>query len=328
MTQKIGFLGSDNSHLERFGEILNLEDHPSYWPDSGAQVWAVWGEDPERTKKGAANVRIPVVADSPEQVVEECDMVFVITRSAGLHLDLARPVIEARKPLFVEKPLTQTPNQARELLGLVEASGVNMTSFSTLRYGSAARLYREGLDAAGPVRYASYVGPATRRNPYGGILFYAIHVVELMNEFHGPDVVSVRAVESPPDADKSNIAVACTLGDGTLVSLALVGDGTYFFYMMAVGQDGMVEVPGTTRNYAEEAAQQAHEAGSGGATPGRAVDNPAADHYENGMREILSVLRGEKPSGVSHEDMLRSIQVCAAIEESLQRNAPIDPRTL
>ena len=98
--------------------------------------------------------------------------------------------------------------------------------------------------------------------------------------------------------------------------------------MMAVGQNGMVEVPGTARNYAEEAAQKAYETGSGGASPGRAVDNPTADHYENGMREILSVLRGEKPSGVSHQDMLRSIQVCAAIEESLQRNAPVDPRTL
>ena len=209
MTQKIGFLGSDNSHVERFGEILNLEAHPSYWPDSGAQVWAIWGEDPERTREGAANAGIPVVADSPERVVEECDMVFVLPRKASLHLDYARPVLEARRPLFVEKPLTQTPDQARELLALVEDSGVNMTSFSTLRYGSAARLYREGLKVAGPVRYASYIGPATRRNPYGGIAFYAIHAVELMIEFHGADLVSVRAVENP--AGRGKIQHRCGL---------------------------------------------------------------------------------------------------------------------
>ena len=328
MTQKIGFLGSDNSHVERFGEILNLEDHPSYWPDSGAQAWAIWGEDPERTREGAANAGIPVVASGPERVVEECDIVFVLPRHAGLHLDYARPVIEARRPLFVDKPFTHTPDQARELLALVEDSGINMTSFSSLRYGGAARLYREGLKAAGPVKYATYTGPATRRNPYGGIIFYAIHAVELMIEFHGADLVSVRAVENPPDGDKSNIVVACSFEDGTLVSLALIGDGTSFFYMMAVGRDGMVEVPGTARNYAEEAALQAHETGSGGTTSRSAVAAPPADHYERGMREILSVLRGEKPSGVSHEDMLRSIQVCAAIEESLQRNAPVDPRTL
>ena len=91
MTQKIGLIGSDNSHVERFSEILNLEDHPSYWSDSGGQVWAIWGEDLERTREGAANGSIPVVASSPEQVVEESDIVFVIPRDAGLHLDYARP---------------------------------------------------------------------------------------------------------------------------------------------------------------------------------------------------------------------------------------------
>ena len=98
--------------------------------------------------------------------------------------------------------------------------------------------------------------------------------------------------------------------------------------MLAVGRDGMVEVPGTARNYAKEAAQQANETGSGGASSRSAVAAPPADHYERGMREILSVLRGETPDGVSHKDMLRSIQVCAAIEESLQRDAPVDPRPL
>ena len=66
-------------------------------------------------------------------------MVFVVARHGGLHLDHARPVIAARKPLFVDKPFTHTPDQARELISLVEESGIPMTSFSTLRYGSDAR---------------------------------------------------------------------------------------------------------------------------------------------------------------------------------------------
>ena len=328
MTQKIGFLGSDNSHVERFSEILNLERHPSHWPDSGARVWAIWGEDAVRTREGAANGGIPVVASSPEQVVEECDMVFVLSRHSGLHLDLARPVIEARKPLFVDKPLTQTPGEARELISLVRESGITMTSFSTLRYGSEALAFGEGLRAASPVRYASYMGPAKRRSPYGGIIFYAIHVVELMLNFHGADVVSVSAVESPPGADKANINAVCTYGDGTLVSLGLIGDGVYVFYMMGVGHDGIVVVPGTARNYAADAESRARAEGGGSQAPKSAAAAPRADHYENGMREILAVLRGEKPGGVSREQMLMAIQVCTAIEESLQRGAPVDPRTL
>ena len=56
-------------------------------------------------------------------------------------------------------------------------------------------------------------------------------------------------------------------------------------------------------------------------------DKPRADHYELGMRQILGVLRGERPVIVD-EEMLGSIQLCAAIEESLQSGKAIDPRSL
>jgi predicted dehydrogenase len=327
MTQKIGLLGSDNSHAERFSEILNVKDHPSYWSDSGARVWAIWGPDSERTSEAAANGQISVVADGPEQVVAECDMVFVIPRNSDLHLEYAKPAIAAGKPLFVDKPLTRTPDDARELLSLARKAAIPVTSFSTLRYGSDAISFGEGIAAAGPIRYASYMGPAARNSPYGGILFYAIHTVELMQHFHGHDVVSVRAVESPPGADRSNVNVTCTYADGTLVSLGLIGDGVYLFYMMAVGQEGIVEEPGTARNYAADAASRARAESAHTKVVRESEDKPRADHYELGMRQILAVLRGERP-GVSDEQMLGSIQLCAAIEESLQRGEAIDPRSL
>ena len=328
MTQKIGLIGSDSSHVERFTEILNVDDHPAYWPDSGARVWSIWGEDPQRTRDAADQGRIPMVGSSPEQVVDQSDMVFVVARHGGLHLDHAKPVIAAGKPLFVDKPFTQTPDQARALISLVEESGIPMTSLSTLHYGSDARVYGKGLRAASPVRYAAYIGPAARQNQYGGIVFYAIHAVELMLNFHGVDVVSVNAVEGRTGADKSNINATCTYGDGTLVSLGLIGDGTPGFYMMGVGRDGIVEVPGTVRNYAADAASRSRVEGGGTQIPQSAADTPKVDYYENGMRAILSVLRGEKPSDITHEQMLRAIQVCSAIEESLLRGAAVDPRNL
>ncbi len=327
MTQKIGLLGSDNSHVERFSEILNVADHPSYWADSGARVSVIWGPDPERTWEGAANGQIPIIADSPEQVIAECDMVFVISRDAGLHLGYAKHAIAAGKPLFVDKPLTQTPDQARELISLSRKAGIPMTSFSTLRYGSDAIAFGEGIETAGAIRYASYMGPAARNSPHGGVLFYAIHSVELMQHFHGHDVTSVRAVESPPGADRSNINVTCTYADGTLVSIALIGDGVYLFYMMAVGQEGIVEVPGTARNYAADAESRARAESAKTQVVRESEDKPRADHYELGMRQILGVLRGERP-GIADEEMLGSIQLCAAIEESLQSGKAIDPRSL
>jgi hypothetical protein len=84
--------------------------------------------------------------------------------------------------------------------------------------------------------------------------------------------------------------------------------------MMAVGQDRMVDSSGTTRNYTADAASRARIEGGESRTLRYAASAPRADHYERGMRDILSVRRGDKPSGVSHEEILRGIQVCASIE--------------
>ena len=99
--QRIGLIGSDNSHVARCTEILNLEGHPAYWPDSGATVHAIWGDDAALTAEEAEKGRIPVVASSPEEVAETCDLVFATSRRPGVHVAHASPAIEARKPLFV-----------------------------------------------------------------------------------------------------------------------------------------------------------------------------------------------------------------------------------
>ena len=306
-----------------------MEGHPDFWPDSGAHIWAIWDSDAEGAARAAEYGGIDAVASTPEEVVAGSDLVFVIARRAGEHLDLARPVIEARKPLFVDKPLTRTPGEARELLSLVERSSIPMTSFSTLRFGSDTERYGEGLRGIGTVRYASYTGPAQRKHPYGGLEFYAIHSVELMLQYHGVDVVSVQAVESPLDGERSNIVAACSFADGTLVTLGLVGDGTYHFRMTAIGRDGAIDVERGMDAASPDAT------GLAGALGQASADQPAAtgaggrsDHYPRGMRKILAVLRQEEENRISHEEMLRSIQVCSAIEESLQTGAAVDPRTL
>ena len=299
MTDKIGFIEPDSSHGERFSEIFNLEGHPAFWPDSGARVHAVWGTDPARVKEVADYGHVPVVADSPEQVAEECDYVFVLARHAGKHLDETRPVIAAGKPLFVDKPLTGTPHDARELISLADKTGVIVTSFSTLRYATDTLRYAEAFGKASPVRFATYLGPASRTSHYGGIAFYAIHAVELMLHFHGADIESVIAMEHVRDAEKSNIVAVSTYSDGTLVTLGLLGDAAYHFRLTAVGREGVADM---------------------------ALE--LNDNYLRGMQELMPVLRGEKPPGVSGAEMLRAVQVCEAIERSLTNGKPVDPREL
>ena len=326
---KIAILGSDNSHSERFPEILNVSSHPDYWEDSSATVHAIWGEDDARTREVAEKFSIPKVASSPEEAVADASMVFVVSRHGGLHLDLARVAIDTRKPVFVDKPFTVSPDDARELVALAEDAAVPMVSFSTLRYGSDTVDFKHRMSEIGPVRYASYTGPTSRRNDYGGLFFYPVHTVEIMLHLHGINVKSVYAIEHPAGAVKSNITATCSYDDGTLVTLAFIGDGAYHFHKRAIGAEGIIDSSKDERDLSADALSFGRAVGQAANRPSTSMSRGmAADHYPNGVREAVRVLRGEKTSDISPTQMIRAVQVCNAIEESLNTGRAINPSEL
>ena len=55
---------------------------------------------------------------SMEELIEACDVIDVVTPTVS-HFKCAKLVVEAGKHLFIEKPVTETVEEAEELLGLV-----------------------------------------------------------------------------------------------------------------------------------------------------------------------------------------------------------------
>ncbi len=291
---KVGLLGSDSSHAERFSELLNLPDHPNYL-DTDAQIVAIWGRDPERTRQVAEYGHIPRIVDQPEEMLGEVDAIFCITRHGGLHLSLVRPYLEAGVPTFVDKPLAATPDDARVMVELAQRHGAPFTSFSTVRFSADARRFFESASRLGGVRVGVYMGPASRRNPYGGLVFYAIHAVELMLATQGTGVQWVHALEGPAvdNQNNGNVVGTCAWGDGAMATLELTVDADYGFRAAALGREGAYW-----------------------------ADLDISDCYREGMRQILACLRGGE-SPVSPAEMVEAIQICHALELSLQRGAHI-----
>lgn len=60
---------------------------------------------------------------SMESLIEACDMVDVVTPTI-YHFECAKKVVEAGKHLFIEKPITQTVEEAEALRALVKKHGV------------------------------------------------------------------------------------------------------------------------------------------------------------------------------------------------------------
>ncbi|MEZ4614678.1 MAG: hypothetical protein R2867_04070 [Caldilineaceae bacterium] len=184
-------------------------------------------------------------------------------------------------PTFVDKPLAIDPDDARTIVALATQFHAPFSSFSTVRFSADTQSFWAASRDLGGIRAGIYTGPATRRNPYGGVLFYAIHSIELMLMTQGTGVQWVQAVEGQAIDETQNGAMVavCAWADGQLGTIQLTVDAHYAFRATALGRSNV-----------------------------HSVTLDISDCYRQGLREILAVLRGG-PSPVPAAAMIEAVQI-------------------
>ncbi|MBW2938379.1 Gfo/Idh/MocA family oxidoreductase [Aureisphaera sp. CAU 1614] len=80
-----------------------------------------------------------------EALIDACDMVDVVTPTI-YHFDCAKKVVEAGKHLFIEKPITQTVEEAEALLALVKKHGVKGQVGHVERFNPAFMAVKDMFD--------------------------------------------------------------------------------------------------------------------------------------------------------------------------------------
>src|SRR5712692_7353240 len=143
---RVGIIGTDTSHVQQFTRMLNdasAADHVA-----GARVVAAYkGGSPDvessrtRVEKFAAELGskwgVEIAPDIPT-LCSKVDAVLLESVDGRVHLAQARPVIAARKPMFIDKPMASTLEDAREIARLAKAAGVAWFSSSSFRFGQVA----------------------------------------------------------------------------------------------------------------------------------------------------------------------------------------------
>lgn len=186
---RLGIIGTDISHVIHFTRILNTPGDPDHIP--GARVVAAYkGGSPDIV---SSRTRVDGYADQLQKtygieivptIAALCAKVDGILLESGdgrIHLEQAKQVIAARKPLFIDKPLASTLEDAREIARLAKDAGVSWFSSSTLRFGEMATTMKTpdaiGIDVWGP-------GPMEEHH-HLDLSWYAIHAVELLYTLMG-----------------------------------------------------------------------------------------------------------------------------------------------
>ena len=200
--RKIGLVDFDTSHVVQFTKRLNhLDIDEEQWVDGGTVVMGYPGESrvsPERIPGFTAELKemgVQIV-DKPVDMIGHVDAVFIESNEGNLHLDHAKPFLEAGLPLFIDKPFAATTAQARAIADAAAGHGTPIFSASSLRYTETVMEAQASLAEDGGALGAYVHSPGSEHYANPGLLNYGIHGVEVLYTLMGPGCQEVWAVRT------------------------------------------------------------------------------------------------------------------------------------
>ncbi len=143
--------------------------------------------------EAVARQRDCIALTDPAEAVDMVDAAIIATPTIT-HLDVARPFIQAGKPVLIEKPFTDDPEAGQELIDLAKKTGTSVQVGHAERFNSASIAMRK-YDIRPKFIEAHRISPYTFRSAdVGVVLDMMIHDIDLVGMLLGSEVVDVSAV--------------------------------------------------------------------------------------------------------------------------------------
>jgi predicted dehydrogenase len=202
---RLGIIGTDTSHVVVFTQMFNDAARADHVP--GARVVAAFkGGSPDidsswsRVDKYADELKtkwnLELEPDIPT-LCRKVDAILLESNDGRKHLPQAKQVIVARKPMFIDKPLASTLEDAREIARLAREAGMPFFSSSSARFGGIATAMKFP-DAMGAIVWGP--GPLEPHH-YLDLSWYAIHPIELLYTLMGAGCEEVSRVATENSDD-------------------------------------------------------------------------------------------------------------------------------
>jgi predicted dehydrogenase len=107
--KRIAFLGCENSHADAF--IKFIQANPEAFSD--VEIVGVYSDDITKSQKLNEKYGVPVLADYAD-AVGALDGVVITARRGDYHYKYAKPYMESGIPMFIDKPITFSEEEAVE----------------------------------------------------------------------------------------------------------------------------------------------------------------------------------------------------------------------
>ncbi len=192
---RLGLVGTDTSHVTAFARLLNDASSPDHVP--GARIVAAYkGGSPDNaisakyidqyTEELRSKWGVEIVPDIPA-LCSKVDGVLLTSVDGRPHLNEARRIFASRKPVWIDKPLAATLEDAREIARLGREAGVKWWTSSSLRFAEMITALK-GPGITGAITWGP--GPFEDHHTLD-LSWYAIHPIEMLYTLMGPGCVEV-----------------------------------------------------------------------------------------------------------------------------------------
>jgi predicted dehydrogenase len=188
----VGYLG--RFHAQKYAQLEECE------------LIAVVDSRPEPCAAVAAEVGTQALADY-RSLLGQIDAVSIVTPTAG-HFLIARDFLEAGAHVLVEKPITETPEQARELIALAARHGRILQVGHLERFNSAILGAEEHLRAPRFIECHRLAPYKERGTDVSVVLDLMIHDIDIVQTLVGSPIESIDAIGTPVFSEDVDIANA------------------------------------------------------------------------------------------------------------------------
>lgn len=199
---RVGMIGLDTSHAPAFTKILNQKNakpelagirvvaaYPGGSPDIPASANRVGNYTKELRGLGVE------IVGSIEELLPRVDVVLLESVDGRPHWEQAKLVLQARKPLFIDKPVAGSLADAIAIFTLANATRTPCFSSSSLRFapGTQALLNNEKM---GRILGCDAYSPCMLEPHHPDLFWYGVHGVETLFTLMGTGCVTVTRVHS------------------------------------------------------------------------------------------------------------------------------------
>ncbi|MEM9372132.1 MAG: Gfo/Idh/MocA family oxidoreductase [Planctomycetota bacterium] len=187
----IGAVGIDSSHLPEFTRRFKELHDDGRTPcrvtrifDAGNHRWE-HPDGPEQSAKDVAGWRKTALdlgaeqVESMDELLDSVDGVMILAIDGHRHLELATPALSRGLPTYIDKPMTCSLDEAKQILAISRESGARAYSASSLRFPQ--EIQDIDLDKTGPIVAIDAFGNGELLDMMPHLWHYGCHSIEMVD---------------------------------------------------------------------------------------------------------------------------------------------------